>query len=272
MVRSILAAARQTLLDVEALLLPVACLGCERPLPPTEERGGCCALCRYRMRPIAPPVCARCGQPVDRWDTATGRRAGAPVRREGPVEPGPAAARRGNCAWCRSWPAELGWAASAVWLEPGAARHLVHALKYGGWQCAAVPMAELMVRECGASLRAVDVLVPIPLGRVRERERGHNQAAELALALGALTGIPVEREALVRSRETRTQTALAPAERWRNLAGAFRATGPLGARRVALVDDVTTTGATLASAAAALASAEPGIIGAVTFARASVPA
>ncbi|HEY2804899.1 MAG TPA: hypothetical protein VGI92_03485, partial [Gemmatimonadales bacterium] len=94
----------------------------------------------------------------------------------------------------------------------------MHALKYSGWTAAAVPMAEAMARHIGADLRAADLLVPIPLGRRRRRERGHNQAEELALSLGDRIGVPVSTGALVRSRDTRTQTALHPAERLANVA------------------------------------------------------
>lgn len=254
--RSILASARGALGDLEALLLPVACLGCGAWLPTNAETSGCCAVCRSRMRPLAPPTCRRCGQPLDAWETrGTGGQADG----------------RTGCGFCAEWPAALAWAASAVWMEEGPARELVHGLKYGGWRAAARPMAEVMARTLHARLDAVDRLVPVPLGRRRERERGHNQAAVLARALGALAGIPVAEGGLRRVRETRSQTALGPSGRWANVAGAFAAGEGLSGTRVALVDDVLTTGATLAACAAALAVGGAGVAGAVTFARAAIP-
>ena len=245
--RSILAAARALALDVETLAMPQACLGCERQLGAHEEAEVCCAICRHRMRRIAPPVCVRCGQPLDRWTP--------------------------RCDFCKEWPSELQWVTSAVWLEDGPARNLVHALKYGGWRIAARPMAEIAVAEAGKRLKGLDALVPVPLGRTRQRERGHNQAAVLASAVGKATGVPVIAGALCRTRETRTQTRLSPAQRWRNVSGAFAAAGgPLDGMHVALLDDVMTTGATLGAAAQALATLGPATIGAVTFARALVPA
>lgn len=262
--RSMLAMVGARVRELEALLLPRACLGCERRMPAADP-SACCALCRHRMRAITPPVCARCGQPLDRWSLL--------------LERGPwAAAGRGagtdaaRCAFCREWPDALAWAASAVWLDDGPARNLVHALKYGGWRVAADPMAARLVSAAGARLRACDVLVPVPLGRTRLRARGHNQAALLARALSRRCGARVV-EALQRVRETGTQTRLGPAARRHNVQGAFAATGPrLDGARVALVDDVLTTGATLGAAAGALAALAPARIGAVTFARALVPA
>jgi ComF family protein len=264
-VRSILAATGEALADLEALLLPVACLGCGTWLPPESESEACCAVCRTRMRALAPPACPRCGQPIDSWEASFARRQGEPSGSDARRAAPPA------CGFCAGWPPELAWAASAVWMEDGPARELVHALKYDGWRSAASPMAEIMARATRTRLAGTGVLVPVPLGRRRERERGHNQAAVLASALGPLVGLPVAAGGLRRVRETRSQTVLGPSGRWTNVAGAFAAGEGVSGTRVALVDDVLTTGATLAACAAALAAGGAGVIGAVTFARAAVP-
>lgn len=262
---SIFAPAVAALRDLEALLLPAACLGCGNALPEAGERRALCAVCASRMRAPAAPSCPRCGQPRDPWDRPGPGNAGGRSGRG----PEPAGAER--CGFCRSWPDALTWAVSAAWMEVGPARELVHALKYGGWRVAAGAMADRMARRCGARVREADLLVPVPLGSRRLRQRGYNQAAVLAAALGVRLGVRVEPDALARSRETRSQTTLSPAARWRNVAGAFVATGPLGGARVVVIDDVLTTGATLAACATALASGGAQGVGAATFARAAVP-
>jgi ComF family protein len=248
-----LSTAGELLGDLEALALPAACLGCGRFLPADVAGAGLCGVCGSRMRRLAAPGCERCGQPLDTWE----------VRAGGETRP--------RCGFCRAWPDSVAWAASAVWMVEGPARELVHALKYGGWRVAAGPMAAAVVRSCGARLRGVELLVPVPLGARRQRERGYNQAAVLARALGERVGARVDERALVRVRETRTQTTLGPAERWRNVEGAFAPARALAGVKVAVVDDVLTTGATLAACAAALAAGGAGAAGAVTFARAAVP-
>ncbi|NNG16284.1 MAG: ComF family protein [Gemmatimonadales bacterium] len=113
-------------------------------------------------------------------------------------------------------------------------------------------------------------LVPIPLGRRRQRSRGYNQSEHLARALGEVWGLPIRPTMLRRIRETPTQTALTPEARRANVAEAFAGAGANGDACV-LVDDVFTTGATLAAAAAALSAAGASRIDAVTFARAPHP-
>ena len=225
---------------VERWLLPAACVLCDAPVPERESDALVCGLCRSRWRPVPDPVCRRCGQPAF-----------------GDLE----------CRMCSGWPPGLDRARSAVWLTGGAHR-VVHLLKYEGWWRAAEAMAEAMVRLEPLTGRVC--LIPVPLGARRLRSRGYNQSERLAAALAARLGLEVRTDLLQRGRETTTQTALTPDEREANVAGAFAA-----ARRVigpvVLVDDVFTTGATLVSAAAALAAAGATSVEAVTFGRAVEP-
>lgn len=119
----------------------------------------------------------------------------------------------------------------------------------------------------------VDLLVPVPLGRGRLRERGYNQATEIARVVGDRLGKAVDPDAAVRLRETRQQSTVGErAERERNLRGAFAGvSGRVLGRRVAIVDDVVTTGATVYNLAAALRRAGSGPVAVWCCARAEAP-
>jgi len=167
-----------------------------------------------------------------------------------------------------------------VWLDDGA-RRAVHGLKYGGLPRIADDLAAAM-GPIRPETDGPSALIPIPLARKRLRERGYNQSEKLARALARQWRIPVLLDVLVRTRETPTQTALTPGTRLANVAGAFGTrnaelgTGNSSAFRLPsstliLVDDVFTTGATLAEAARALEQAGAKRIAGVTFARAAIP-
>ena len=230
----------ETLAGIERWLLPPACLLCQSPVPARQADALVCELCRSRWEPVVGPLCGRCGQPAF-----------------GDLE----------CRLCTGWPAGLERVRSAVWLR-GTARHAVHCLKYEGWWRMAEALAEAM--RGLEPLTGRVCLIPVPLGVRRLRTRGYNQSERIAVALGARVGRPMRAGLLTRRRETPTQTALTPEGRHANVAGAFQAHAAAGLACV-LVDDVFTTGATLASAAAALHTAGAARVDAVTFARAEPP-
>jgi ComF family protein len=162
-------------------------------------------------------------------------------------------------------------------MDQGTGAAMVHALKYSGWSAMAVPMAARMARIDLPDdvVRERTALVPLPLSPVRERERGYNQAERLASALASHWKLPVWREVLHRTRETRSQVRLTPSERAGNVSHAFASAPAFRARlrgaHIVLVDDVITTASSLNAAAAALAEGGARIISYLTFGRAPDP-
>jgi len=232
---------------VEQLLLPAECLICHGLLNTRDAARIVCPLCRQRWRAVRPPWCERCGQPEPHF---------------------------GPCRLCNQWPAALKSLRSAAWLDDGA-RQAVHGLKYGGLPRIADDLAAAM-----GSIRpetdGPSVLIPIPLARKRLRERGYNQSEKLARALARQWRIPVLLDVLVRTRETPTQTALTPGARLANVRAAFAVANVQCSMindhsTLIIVDDVFTTGATLAEAARALEQAGATRVMGVTFARAAIP-
>ncbi len=193
-----------------------------------------CPGCRAALPRITGPICASCG------DATAG---------------GALCAR---CAAASNGQPLLDAVVAACRFE-GPARDLVHRLKYERLSALAAPMGAVLA-EAAALGRLPDLLVPVPLHPRRQRDRGFNQAAELAAAAGAVLGVGVAPRLLARVRPT-AQQARQPnaAARAANVAGAFavrpRGGPPLTGRSVALVDDVVTTGATVGACAAALRQA-----------------
>jgi ComF family protein len=156
----------------------------------------------------------------------------------------------------------------AVCVFDGPARDAVHALKYDGMFSVAEPLAQLMVARYPRWSEPVDLIVPVPLHPERVRERGYNQATLLARRLCEPVGVPLDDAALWRTRHTRPQVGLDRAERRQNVQGAFAAERErVEGMRILLVDDVCTSGATLASAATALLEAGAVTVRGYCFAR-----
>ncbi len=156
---------------------------------------------------------------------------------------------------------------SAFWYDE-AMQSLIHLLKYNGHRRVGGRLGEALFHplEREVPWDRFDTLVPVPLHRTKRRERGYNQSAVLARALGKLSGLPVSERLVLRHRWTRSQTGLSVQERRTNVGGSFRATGPGGGRKVLLVDDVLTTGATASACAQALKAVGFGEVAVLTVA------
>jgi ComF family protein len=226
-----------------SIVLAPSCASCGELLEhPTG--GPVCARCWHAVRPLTPPLCDICGDPLPAW-----RIISIPLA---------------LCPRCRRGP-RLVSRARAVGEYDGALKAIIHALKYEGRRSLAGPLGGLM-RQRGADLIVgAACAVPVPLHPLRRGTRGFNQASDLARGLG----LPV-RHPLRRVRSTPTQTELPAAQRRRNMRGAFaprRSAAALAGATVVLVDDVCTTGATLEACARALKEAGVGEVRALTAAR-----
>ena len=231
-----------------AALLAPACAVCDALLD--EPLSGCvCGSCWRSVRPITPPVCDRCGDPL-----ASQSQSLVPNTQS-------------VCAQCSRCDSAVS-RARAIGEYEGTLRDIIHALKYSGRLSLARPLAERMRTRGSELLENADGVVPVPLHWRREYQRGFNQAHEMARHLG-----PPVVDALVRRRATRAQVELAADRRRANVEGAFACTAWLvSARRIrgktfVLVDDVSTTGATLEACARVLKECGASEVYALTAAR-----
>ncbi|MBI2159021.1 MAG: ComF family protein [Candidatus Rokubacteria bacterium] len=261
-----LAALATTLLD---LVFPALCPVCEASLGP-GRRDPLCGGCWNAIARIEPPYCPTCGRPYAAFGTAAIGPSEA-GRGGGSSDAGFAEHERARrpvpCGPCAAEPPAYDYARSAARYE-GPLRDALHAFKFSGRRALARPLADLLLEQCGGALPGgIAAVVPVPLARDREYLRGFNQARLLADRLAGQLGAPLEPRWLARVRATHPQSDLSAAERRANVRGAFRASAAVAGRDVLVVDDVFTTGATLAECARALREAGAGWIGVLTVAR-----
>jgi ComF family protein len=205
------------------LLFPRSCIGCGR------EGEYICDTCRQNLPLITPPLYPVCGHPQS----------------EGSV-----------CRDCREIPMQIDGIRSPFIFD-GVIRQAIHELKYRNLRGLAPLMAGMLYDYLVVNPLPADVLVPVPLHRNRQRDRGYNQSALLAVELGRRCGLPVATNSLIRHRYALPQARSAGLiERQKNVAGAFTCPDKwFKDKRVLLIDDVSTSGATLNACAGALKAA-----------------
>ena len=217
------------------LVLPPSCAAC--------GRGGAflCEPCEESLSRLERPYCARCAHPgADRL-----------------------------CEACASSPPAFD-GIRAVCLFDGAARKLVHSLKYANFRAVAPEMARLLADLPGPRPVPGEVIVPVPLHPRRERTRGYNQSELLARTVGKRMGLPVRPGIVRRVRNTPPQVSIENYEERRsNIEGSFACPAGLSGESVLLMDDVVTTGSTMSACAAALKAAGARSVWGLAFARQS---
>lgn len=216
------------------LIFPPSCGGCKK------QGSSWCLDCQKKTRPIRGPLCQVCGilQPSD-----------------------------GVCFNCQSErPAFHELRSWAIFDEP--VRSALHHLKYRHDVSLGNSLAWELLDFVRDLKWDIDLLVPIPLGKKRLKERGYNQSAAIAFPLALGLDIKYRPHLLIRTKETRTQVGLTKMERRENIHNAFAASSEAQGRTVLVFDDVATTGSTLSSAATAFHSAGAKKVYALTAARA----
>ena len=203
---------------------------------------------------LFPRCCVVCGSPLSRGEECLRTccninlpRTGFHLRKDNPVE-------------CLFWGRIPGLkrASSFLFYRKGSDfRRILHLLKYGGYKELGEVMGRYMAAELssGGFFDGVDMIIPVPLHRKKQKLRGYNQSEWIARGIASVTGIPLCAECMIREKNTETQTRKSTFERWENVEGIFRLcdTVHFEGKHVLLVDDVLTTGATTVACASAFA-------------------
>ena len=227
------------------LLYPPSCLACRAA---TQDDGVLCTVCWNEMRFIERPFCERLGTPF--------------IRDLGPGLLSPEA-MADPPVWAR--------ARAVTIFEDGPVKRLTYRLKYYDRMEVAKALGRWMARSGMELLEEADLLIPIPLHRSRLAARRFNQAMALAHAVSAQSGVPVDGLTLMRTRRTPPQVGLSRLQRAANMQGVFRVVPErqlaIEGRRIVLIDDVLTSGATTNAAARTLLRAGAAQVDLLVFAR-----
>jgi ComF family protein len=228
-------------------LLPASCAYCRSPVRDSRFPRFC-EQCWSDFSPLQGPVCPTCGRPF-----------GSPEAL--------AHSPQHECLSCRKDQPQFDQALAAGLFE-GPLREAIHVFKYKPLQALGVPLAAWMADQVRMTV-PLDIAMPVPLHRSRLRHRGFNQALLLAQGVSGRFSVPLSYENLLRTRSTRPQVELSGRERAENVRGAFAVDRPgeVRDRKVLLIDDVFTTGATMNECAKVLKDAGAAAVTVLTLAR-----
>lgn len=174
---------------------------------------------------------------------------------------------KGICSQCKNSKPDFDQLRS-LYDYKGGVREVIHRLKYNNDLSLAEMMADQLIDFVKTQAWQIDIIIPLPLFETRRMERGYNQSALLAIPMGLKLGIKYRSNAIMRIKDTKPQVGLNEAERWRNVSDAFLADHKtVNNKNILIIDDVTTTGATMNAAALAARKAGAKAIYCLTFAR-----
>ena len=229
------------------ILYPKTCHACKRKLNSSSVDNLICLECWNKIKKNSPPFCHSCGRHLGARNFA-----------------------KNICPACVRAKLHFDRAFSPCAYD-GVVKELIHQFKYGNKDYLAAPLSRLMIEhinEYNLPINFIDVIVPVPLHQARLREREFNQAEALSRFISKKFNKDISLDLISRHRHTKSQTDLAPQERFENVKNSFRVNKnrDIKSKNILLVDDVLTTAATCSEAALALKTAGAGIVFVLTLA------
>ncbi len=194
---------------------------------------------------IYPPVCAGCGSPGEIWCTACQKSIQEIIDNICDRCGYPGTYESGKCPGCDKHNPQYTKIRSCG-VYQGPLKEAIHALKYQDNLALGFTLSEMLAKKLKKEKWDIDLIVPVPLSMVRQKERGYNQAALLAHPLAERMGVKYDSKSLIRKKATESQVHLSAEERSRNMSDAFSAKPEVWkGQSVLIIDDVITTGSTI---------------------------